>query len=291
MFLLEELKRVHLEEIAEHTFQVYDWDDSEGWLDRLIEKFSPAVRDYYTNFSELETELNRVLDDDIGFSPENIKSCLKDYLELNIPNPNNDSKPEQLKTYRSDFPEILAHVCLQELFNTIIPVNGIRTRERTDLPGRGIDIIGYEMKDGICHLIICEIKGSCSSLNPPLCVDGKNDSIANQLLSCVTDRKKTFNRLSVLFSKSDPKHKAHIAKLLLLWQQEMHDKMKVILCPFLVREKSKYKDMDYMFMKDRLDNYSPGIIRFIIICINEDLGRISKKLYEFAPLLEVYHDD
>jgi hypothetical protein len=288
---LEELKRVHLEEIAEHTFQIYDWDDSEGWLDRLIEKFSPIVKEYYTNFSDLEAELNKLLDDDLGFTSQNIESCLKECLEVCIPDPDNDPKPEQFKTYRSDFPEILASICLQELFNTLIPVNGIKARERTNLPGRGIDIIGYEIKDDICHLIICEIKGSCSSSNPPSCVNGKSDSIANQLLSCVTDRKKTLNRLTALFSKCDPNHKPQIGKLLFLWQREMHDKMKVILCPFLVREKSKYKDKDYTFMKDQLDNYSPGIIRFIIICINGDLARISKKLYEFAPLLEVYHDD
>lgn len=288
---LKELTEITKEIIDTHSFSVYDWEDSEDWIDRLIERFSPLVREYYLNYEELKRELNKVLSDETDFTRQDIDTCLDVCLSAGIPDPAVDRKKEQLRTYRSDFAEILAMVCLEELFDTNIPVKGIRYREIQEAPGRGIDIIGYEEKAGIIHLILCEVKGSSSSKNPPACVSGNNDSIEKQLLSCITDKKKTLNRLSAIFAKCDKDQKFLMARIILSWQMQRNDKMKIILCPFLLREREKYKEEDFKFLQHKLELYHPGVIRFLIVCINANLSEISKKLYEFAPHLEVHHDD
>jgi len=291
--LLHELIEVTKETIQDHTFSVYNWGDSEGWIDELIKKFSPLIREYYTNFEELKKDLPKLLEEETEFSQNDIDTFLSACLKASIPDPSKDpkNKPVQLLSYRSDFAEILAMLCLEELFDTTIPVRGIRSKEIHDLPSRGIDVIGYETPDDKIHLILCEVKGSSSVKNPPGCVSGKNDSIENQLLSCVCDQEKTLQRLLAIYAKCEKPQKEMMCKILFYWQKQNHAKMKIILCPFLVREKSKYHEKDYKFIIDKLPEYNPAIIRFIIICINENLSELSKKLYEFAPYLEVHHDD
>ena len=287
---MPELKKIKEEFKKENSFQVYELEKEEGWLDRLIEKFAPIVQEYYSSYKELEKDLDKLLDEDNGFGKEGMKKFLNDCLKASIPS-TDDPRPENFRPYRSDFPEILASLCLQELFKTEIPVDGIKSRELQGSPGRGIDIVGYETNGDKMHLILCEVKGTTSPLNPPKCVTGKEDSMDKQLLSHIMDRKKTLQRLISLYSKAPEEKKPILAKIMFLWNKGVKDKLKIFLCPFLVRESSKYKDKDYTFMKKKVKEYSPGIIRFLIVCINGDLNEISKKLYETAPNRQVAYDD
>ena len=159
---MDELKKIKEEFKKDHSFQVYEWENEDGWLDRLIKKFTSHIQEYYSSYQELEKDLDKLIDDENGFTREDIKKFLKEYVKTCIPS-TSDTKPENLRPYRSDFPEILASLCLQELFKTEIPVEGIRSRELQEQPGRGIDIVGYETDGDKIHLIICEVKGSVSA--------------------------------------------------------------------------------------------------------------------------------
>ena len=67
---------------------------------------------------------------------------------------------------------------LDESNRYIIPAKNISTRERYDMPGRGIDAIGFRIKeDGSYELLIAEAKVSGQKQNPPSVVDSTNDSI------------------------------------------------------------------------------------------------------------------
>ena len=79
-----------------------------------------------------------------------------------------------------------------------------------------------------------------------------------------------------------PEHKKMLAKIALWWSQNDDTSLKVIVCPFLVRKGDLYKNTDYGFFKTEPDYFKPGKIRFLIVCLHEDLNSLSNMIYDKA---------
>ena len=91
-------------------------------------------------------------------------------------------QPEVLKDiYRSDLGELLTTYYFEEKVEEnrrfLIPLKNITYRERYDMPGKGIDAIGYRMDKSKTNILIGEAKVSTQKSNPPSVVDANKDSI------------------------------------------------------------------------------------------------------------------
>lgn len=119
------------------------------------------------------------------FDISQIKSIVEHHSVFEDPCREKGQTPPILNDiYRSDLGELLTTYYFEEKLGEkeryIIPAKNISTRERYDMPGRGIDVIGYRIKeDGTKELLIAEAKVSHQLSSPPTVVDSTDDSIYN----------------------------------------------------------------------------------------------------------------
>lgn len=122
-----------------------------------------------------------------GFDLSQIKTIIQRNSVYVDPSREEGRTPSVVRDiYRSDFGELLTTYYFEEKLGEteryIIPAKNISTRERYDMPGRGIDAIGYRIKDdGKPELLIAEAKVSEQTTNPPAVVDATEDSIYKSL--------------------------------------------------------------------------------------------------------------
>lgn len=274
---MKELTLKHTCDKDGHLFRSYEWDSVPGWEERLSKKLIPVIKQLYIDCDELKSNL-----EDLGLNGEQIKEFIEQSIKATIPNPVTDNRPPQFKIPRADFAEILATICLEELHSTQIPVKNIFHRELTNAPGRGVDVLGYEEINGNLALIICEVKGSQDAKSPPPCVEPDEDSLKSQLYSYIIDQQKTLNRILVIQKKASINHKLKLTKIALLWGQKKFDSLKIVVCPFLVRNTNYYKDTDFGCFKTNPNYFNPAKVRFLIVCIKSDLNKISNMVFEKA---------
>lgn len=261
-----------------HNFKVYKWDNSEEWREEIIRNIGSKVREVYLGYSELK-EIVEDEKDELGFELSEVEKHLRNLLNDTIPSEDDGGI---VSTPRSDFPEIFASLCLESLFDTNIPVDLIEKKDTLDQPGRGVDILGYEEIAGHLHLLLCEVKGSSEDRNPPLVITGKDDSLDEQLQEFVLNKDKIEKNIMLIYRKSkEQSDKKKLAELLLRFQESPND-TKIILCPFLVRELEKYGDEDYKHFKNNSKDYEPYKLRFLAVCIDDNITKLSEDIYEFA---------
>lgn len=275
---MDELNSIEDKAIGEHEFSIYEWDSSEGWRDEIVKRVGSKVREIYAGYEEIQEMVDNE-GQDTGFDLSGISDCIDDFLKTTVPD---DDDGGIVSTPRSDFPELIASICLESIHGTNIPLDLIEKRDTLDQPGRGIDIIGYEEPaDGI-QLILTEVKGSAEKRNPPRVVTGKSDSMDKQLKEVVLNQDKLIRDLQSLFRKANSQEDK--GKLLEIMMEIMGSSefKRVILCPFLVRELDCYDSKDYEPFVHNVDNYEPFSIRFLAVCIDDDIGELSKDIYEYA---------
>jgi len=260
-----------------HILRSYDWDYSEGWQGRLASKLTPIIQELYVDLEGLERNL-----EDLGLDNKKIKQFIEKSLKATIPSVSTDKRPENFQVRRADFAELLSLICLEGLHNTNVPVKNLFFRELTHAASRGVDILGYEYAGGNISLIICEVKGSKDKSSPPSVVHGTEDSMKAQLYSYVSDRQKTLNRILDVHKKTTPEHKEILFKIALWWSQGNASALKVVVCPFLVRQAEYYKSDDFGFFKDEPDHFNPAQVRFLIVCIHDDIVELSNMIYKEA---------
>ena len=198
-----------------------------------------------------------------------------------IPDQYNGKLP-QLDIRRSDFAEIIARITLQDLFQTKIPFDNIKMRERSDKSARGIDIVGYEQSnDGKMQLIICEVKLS-TEVSPPQVVDQTKDSLSNQIKKHLENKEETQKRLLEIYHKiTDEEQKQILLKIIVMLATSNKD-LSIVACPFLVRERSLYVKTDFGSFLTNQQQFSPATLRFIIVCFHEKLKDLFDNIFNEA---------
>ena len=164
-----------------NTFSKFDVRVFDKFIDKFAEKYVEQRIALSSTGIDEALKVSEGLG--TGFDLSQIKSLVKQnavYVDPirekgGTPNPVND-------IYRSDLGELLTTYYFEEKLDEghryIIPAKNISTRERYDMPGRGIDAIGYRIKeDGTYELLIAEAKVSGQKQNPPAVVDQTDDSI------------------------------------------------------------------------------------------------------------------
>lgn len=258
---------------GKNIFRCLEWENTSDWKQRLMNKLVPIIKEIYKPLSP-EDILNAL--QNTNFSDLNFKSK----LDL-IPEKYNGSLP-QFDIRRSDFAEIIARITLQDLFQTKIPFDNIKMRERSDKSARGIDIIGYEQSnDNKMQLIICEVKLSTEA-SPPQIVDQTEDSLNKQIKKHLENKEETTKRLLELYNKiTDQTQKQILIKIIMMLITSNED-LSIVACPFLVRERRLYEKTDFGSFLTNQQQFSPATLRFIIVCFHEKLKDLFDTVFDEA---------
>ena len=152
-------------------------------IDSFIDKFAQK---YIEQRSQTNTDISSLSNSQMFKTSGFDASLLEGIIAKN--SVAHDFKREEGKTpsvlqdiYRSDLGELLMTYYFEEKLNEnfryVIPLKNITYRERDDMPGRGMDAIGYKINDNKIDILLGEAKVSAEKKNPPAVVDKTNDSI------------------------------------------------------------------------------------------------------------------
>lgn len=152
-------------------------------MDSFIDKFA---HQYIEQRSQTNTEISSLSNDQMFKTSGFDTSLLEGIITKN--SVAHDFKREAGKTpsvlqdiYRSDLGELLMTYYFEEKLDKsvryVIPLKNITYREREDMPGRGLDAIGYKTNDNKIDILLGEAKVSAQKKNPPAVVDKTDDSI------------------------------------------------------------------------------------------------------------------
>lgn len=257
-----------------NVFKKYDVRVFDKFIDKFAEKYIEQRKALSSAVIEEALKVSEGLG--TGFDLSKIKTIVRQnaiYIDPirekgDTPNPVND-------IYRSDLGELLTTYYFEEKLDEshryIIPAKNISTRERYDMPGRGIDAIGYRIKDdGTYELLIAEAKVSGQKHNPPVVVDQTDDSIYKTHKK-YHDNSDTLKQRLVEFSKNlDTKDVIAIMFFVINIENKTNNCEITYGCG-LVRDYTCVDETkDFGKMKSNANEFEPGNIHFAILSFTEE---------------------
>jgi hypothetical protein len=178
---------------------------------------------------------------------------------------------------RSDFGEVWSYVVMENDFSTRFGYKSIRDRETIQLSGRGIDGIGVEYGHNKLTLLLLETKVSDESISPPQVVDKAKDSLRNQHIDHLTNRKETYKQIVDCGRRSwETDTRDLLFAAALYFEQEAWDKMDLVCSCFLVRSSKVHRTTDFGTFQTSIGDYIPAKIRFIVMCLPKPIDETVK---------------
>ena len=248
-------------------------------FDRFIEKFAERYIDQRSDFA-------CKIDEELLSKSESLGCDFKLDDLMKIIRQNSvavDSKREGGKTpsvlndiYRSDLGELLTSYYFEEKIEEsrrfLIPIKNITYREKANMPGRGIDVIGYRKEDGKINVLLGEAKVSGEKKNPPAVVDQTKDSIYETQKTHHNNLAMVLERLADYLKRmsSSSEHFIPIAGVVLNMTRGKSDSYEFTYGCGLVRDYTCVNgDLDYGKMKSKADEFIPGTVDFVIFSFTE----------------------
>lgn len=247
-------------------------------FDKFIDKFAQKFieqRNPLTS-ADIDEVLKTTEGLGVGFDLSQIKSILRqNSVSVNQKRERGETLDPVNDVYRSDLGELLTTYYFEEKLDEghryIIPAKNISTRERYDMPGRGIDAIGYRIKDdGSYELLISEAKVSNQKKNPPSVVGQTEDSIYKTHKN-YHDNANILKQRLVEFSKN-LKGQDLVAILCIVVDIEYKtNKCSITYGCGLVRDYTCVNETkDFGKMKSNANEFEPGNIHFVILSFTEE---------------------
>lgn len=246
-------------------------------FDKFIDKFAQKYVEQRTALTPIAIEEALRVSEGlgVGFDLFQIKSIVRQNSVFvdpirekgDTPNPVND-------IYRSDLGELLTTYYFEEKLDEglryVIPAKNISTRERYDMPGRGIDAIGYRIKDdGSYELLISEAKVSGQKQNPPAVVDQTEDSIYRTHKK-YHDHTDVLTQRLVEFSKNLKGQDLVAILCIIVDIENKTNKYDITYGCGLIRDYACVDETkDYGKMKSHADEFAPDNIHFVILSFTE----------------------
>jgi len=176
--------------------------------------------------------------------------------------------------YRSDLGELLMTYYfeekLEENFRYVIPLKNITFREREDMPGRGLDAIGYRINENQIDILLGEAKVSAQKKNPPAVVDQSNDSIYATQKKYKDNLDVVVRRLSDYCKRLDAKNAVIIGLAILNINFEKTEKYSITFGCTLIRDFTCIdSENDFGKMKLNSQEFNPDKIHFSILSFSE----------------------
>ena len=264
-------------------------------FDKFIDKFAQKYVEQRSALSLGAIDEVLKISDGLGtgFDLSQIKSIVKHNAVFIDPKREKGNKPNPINDiYRSDLGELLTTYYFEEIIGEsqryIIPAKNISTRERYDMPGRGIDAVGYRIKnDGTYELLIAEAKVSEQKQNPPSVVDKTEDSIYKTHKK-YHDEVDTLKQRLVEFSKNLNGQDLIAILCVVVDIENKTNKYTITYGCGLVRDYTCVDETkDFGKMKSNANEFEPGNIHFAILSFTEEtidstIDLFYKKVQELA---------
>lgn len=160
-----------------HHYRAYATDGHGDWLSEVAAEYVKLRTDTISLLEEVRADGIQVLATD---------ELLKRIKKATIP----ERGKGNFDVVRSDFGEVLCYLILERQYNTRFGYKSLRERELTQQPGRGIDAVGVEEGTKLT-VVLGETKVSSEGCSPPQVVDTAKDSLRQQHLGHLKNRKTT----------------------------------------------------------------------------------------------------
>jgi hypothetical protein len=172
---------------------------------------------------------------------------------------------------RSDFGEVVSYIVLEGKYQSKFGYKSVRDRELINLAGRGIDGVSIEVGDKI-KLVLTETKVSSQRSSPPSVVDTQPDSMRNQHIGHNNDAETVKKIWDISRKATDKELQQLFFAAALCFEEKRFDRLDLITCCVLVRPFNRHTKEDFGSFKTNAEDFYPGKIRFLIICLPAENG-------------------
>ena len=246
-------------------------------IDSFIKKFAEMYLKQRTQTQFDISSINeQVLYKNLGFGTDALKQIItKNTIPI-------DKKREQgldqnvlNDIYRSDLGELLMTYYFEEKLpdgeRFVIPLKNITFRERAELPGRGLDAIGYrKIGETQVEILLGEAKVSADKKSPPPVVDSTNDSIYNTQLNHKNETPKVVQRLSDYARRLNTKDAEILGFAIISIEHQLTDNFSITYGCTLVRDHTCLNESsDFGKMKTNQSDFEPGKVHFSILSFSD----------------------
>ncbi|NOU61066.1 hypothetical protein [Marinifilum caeruleilacunae] len=256
-----------------HKFKKIDIPVKASFIDKFAQK-------YLEQRSQCQDDLSAIgeqtLFNNLGFSTDTLKKIIEKSAVAIDKKREDGLEPKILNDiYRSDLGELLMTYYFEEKLpegeRFIIPLKNITFREREDLPGRGLDAIGYKQNSiERVEILLGEAKVSEDKKSPPPVVDSNKDSIFNTQLKHKNDTPIVIRRLSDYARRLNVKDAAILGFAIVCLDQGLSDKIEITYGCTLIRDYTCVNEsLDYGKMKTNEEKFDPDKINFSILSFSD----------------------
>lgn len=274
-----------------HKFKKKDIPVIDSFINKFADKY---IEQRSQSSSDFATISENVLFDNLGFGTDALKKIIeKNAIPLDIKRKNNEERKAFSDIYRSDLGELLMTYYFEEKLpdgeRFIIPLKNITFRERADLPGRGLDAIGYkQVSDSNIEILLGEAKVSADRKNPPAVVDQTNDSIYKTQLKHKNDTSVVIQRLSDYARRLNGNDASIIGFAIICLEKNLTEHLSVTYGCTLIRDFECVDDnKDFGKMKSNKTEFEPNKVHFSILSfsnksIDETVNLFYNKVQELV---------
>jgi hypothetical protein len=246
-------------------------------IDSFIKKFAEM---YLKQRAQTQFEFSsineQVLYKNLGFGTDALKQIItKNTIPIDKKR-EQELEPKVLNDiYRSDLGELLMTYYFEEKLpegeRFIIPLKNITFRERAELPGRGLDAIGYKkIGDTQVEILLGEAKVSADKKSPPPVVDSTKDSIYNSQLNHKNETPIVVQRLSDYARRLNAKDAEILGFAIISIEHQLTDNYNITYGCTLVRDHTCVNsETDYGKMKTNQSDFESGKVHFSILSFSD----------------------
>lgn len=255
-----------MDRFVEHRIKIFD-----AFIDKFAER-------YVQQRSSVSDEvLRKATESDCGVDIAPLMDVIRRNSCYVDPDREAGRTPAPVKDiYRSDLGELLTTYYFEEKLpegeRYIIPLKNISSRELPEMPGRGLDAIGYRKEaDGSYTLLLSETKVSEEKRNPPRVVHDREDSIYKVQKQHHDNPPMVLKRLTdYLRRQTSGENAIALGCIVLYMSKGQTARYNVTYGCGLVRDATCVDSTrDYGKMKSNADEFRPGEVDFAIFTFTE----------------------
>ncbi|NCQ13363.1 MAG: DUF1837 domain-containing protein [Flavobacteriales bacterium] len=276
-----------------HKHEKIDIPVIDSFINKFAEMYLKQRSQTQFDFSSINEQ---VLYQNLGFGTDALKQIItKNTIPI-------DKKREQglepkvlNDIYRSDLGELLMTYYFEEKLpdgeRFVIPIKNITFRERAELPGRGLDAIGYrKIGDTQVEILLGEAKVSADKKSPPPVVDSTNDSIYNTQLNHKNGTPIVVQRLSDYARRLNAKDAEILGFAIISIEHQLTDNYSITYGCTLVRDHTCVNESsDFGKIKTNQSDFEPGKVHFSILSFSDKTIKDTVDLF-YAKVQELIAD-
>ena len=172
----------------------------------------------------------------------------------------------------------------------VIPIKNISIRELANMPGRGLDAIGYRVADELVEILLGEAKVSEEQKSPPSVVDASSDSLYKTHSKHKNDLPLVIQRLTDYSRRLNGKDVLILGFAIISLDKKIENKCKITYGCTLVRDFSCVNEnADFGKLKSNKNEFDDGKIHFSILSfsnnsIKETVNLFYQKIQEILAV-------